>query len=369
MGVATVLHAYADEQAHAVLSARAALDARLQLRLVPVEGAVLFDYDHGLATPQMVRGVAEQAPLRVAAERVLSFGMVEGAALVEAEGAVYDPQDAVAPRSFGANGSQANRLAVVLNEREARLLTRIGDGGVETLADVLLEQESAQVVVIKQGPFGAYVKSAAGSACVPAYVSERVWKIGSGDCFAAHFALRWLVERRDPIEAARLASIATALYAQTQGCPDATELARFAPPEVSFSERVRAAHRPKVYLAGPFFTLAQLWLVEQTRRHLQAMGVEVFSPYHDVGHGCAQDVVEPDLSALRAAQAVFAIADGLDAGTVYEIGYACARGVPAVVYCENETEENLKMIRGSGCVVIRDYVSALYRAAWTAYGA
>ncbi|MDP2405913.1 MAG: hypothetical protein Q8M50_06630, partial [Hydrogenophaga sp.] len=58
--------------------------------------------------------------------------------------------------------------------------------------------------------------------------------------------------------------------------------------------------------------------------------------------------------------------DGLDAGTLIEIGYALARGMPVVIYCENESEEDLKMMAGSGCILCTDYVSAIYRALWTA---
>lgn len=366
MGAQATLHAYADEQAQAVLGARAALEPGLDPRTVAVEGSVLFDYVHAMATPSVVRSIAEQAPLRIQADRVLAFGMLESHAIVEAESAVYDPQDAVEPRSFRGNGSCAKRLALVLNVREARLLSRMREASVDALVNALLQMESAEVVIIKQGPHGASVGTDRGVDHVPAHVSERVWKIGSGDCFAAHFAFRWLIEERAPVEAARLASTATAYYAQTRGYPNASDLAEFASPTATICERVRQGYRPKVYLAGPFFNLAQLWLVEQTRTHLQSMGLEVFSPYHDVGYGSAYDVVQPDLAALRAVDAVFAIADGLDAGTVYEIGYARALGHPVIVYSENESEGDLKMIRGSGCAVMDDYVTALYHTVWAA---
>ncbi|WP_431273193.1 nucleoside 2-deoxyribosyltransferase [Variovorax ureilyticus] len=132
------------------------------------------------------------------------------------------------------------------------------------------------------------------------------------------------------------------------------------------SAQFLAGRVPKVYLAAPFFTLAQLWLVEQTRTQLQQFGLDVFSPYHDVGVGSADEVVQADLAGLREVDFVFAVADGLDAGTLVEIGYALARGVPVVIYCENEGEEDLKMMSGSGCIICSDYVSAIYRALWTA---
>jgi nucleoside 2-deoxyribosyltransferase len=63
---------------------------------------------------------------------------------------------------------------------------------------------------------------------------------------------------------------------------------------------------------------------------------------------------------------VFAVGDGLDSGTVYEIGYARSQGKPVIVYCENETEENLKMMKGSGCFLYSDFVTAIYQSFWTA---
>jgi nucleoside 2-deoxyribosyltransferase len=92
----------------------------------------------------------------------------------------------------------------------------------------------------------------------------------------------------------------------------------------------------------------------------------VFSPYHDVGHGSADDVVFKDLEAIKKADLVFAVGDGLDSGTVYEVGYARSQDKPVIVYCENETQESLKMMQGSGCTLCEDFVTAIYRSFWIA---
>ncbi|MNG23475.1 Nucleoside 2-deoxyribosyltransferase [compost metagenome] len=76
--------------------------------------------------------------------------------------------------------------------------------------------------------------------------------------------------------------------------------------------------------------------------------------------------MEKDLVAIRACDLVFAIGDGLDSGTIYEIGYARALNKPVVVYAENESEENMKMMEGSGCILSKDYVTAIYKAVWAA---
>ena len=56
----------------------------------------------------------------------------------------------------------------------------------------------------------------------------------------------------------------------------------------------------------------------------------------------------------------------MDPGTVFEIGYARAKGKPVVVYCETPSGETHKMLEGTDCLIVADYVSAVYRTVWTA---
>ena len=94
--------------------------------------------------------------------------------------------------------------------------------------------------------------------------------------------------------------------------------------------------------------------------------MKVFSPLHDVGIGAGVDVAAKDIEGLVASRVVFAIVDGLDAGTIFEIGYARALGKPVVALAESVSDEPLKMIEGMSCDVVRDYVTAIYRAQWKA---
>jgi hypothetical protein len=245
-------------------------------------------------------------------------------------------------------------------------MTTLGDASAEELATAVLAQNAAQVVVMKRGPLGALVYDGVDFTMIPAYASDNVWKIGSGDVFVGHFAYRWLHEGRSAADSAIMASQATALYCETSAFPTTRSYESFAKPAITSSRRYLDGRRPTVYLAGPFFTLAQLWLIEQARTSLQGFGLTVFSPYHDVGYGSAGDVVEQDLEGIRKSDIVFAIGDGLDSGTIYEIGYARALDIPVIVYCENESVEDLKMMQGSACIVCADYVSAVYKTLWTA---
>jgi nucleoside 2-deoxyribosyltransferase len=121
-----------------------------------------------------------------------------------------------------------------------------------------------------------------------------------------------------------------------------------------------------VYLAGPFFTLQDRWLIEETRDALSGFGIRVFSPLHDVGEGDAEVVAPKDLEALTESKFVLALLEGLDPGTLFEVGFARAREIPVLAYVGEVSPTHLKMISGSKCAIERDYTTALYRTAWNA---
>jgi nucleoside 2-deoxyribosyltransferase len=170
-----------------------------------------------------------------------------------------------------------------------------------------------------------------------------------------------------PEKAAQFASKATAYYCETQGFGTGAQLAAFQPPEVTVSTAVQAGAERKVYLAGPFFHLAQVWMIEELRTQLRGAGLTVFSPYHDVGLGSAADVVDKDIQAIKECDVMLAVADGLDAGTMFEVGYARSLEMPVVVYSELEKgAEALKMMEGTGCLLCSNLATAVYTTLWEA---
>ena len=365
IGGQVTLHAYLDPSNAEILQSRAAIEGfHLNVTSVP-EGAV-FSYHHALSTPSIRVPSIKYSPLTLSEDKVIRFGMIEGSAIVDANYAVYDPQNVYSPESFHENGSKAKHLAVVLNRHEASTMSGLNGASTEDMARKIASLSKAEVVVIKMGAKGALIYEADSFAWVPAFQTDRVWKIGSGDNFVAHFGYNWMEEGLPAIEAAALASKATAYYCANQGFATPKRLAAFSAPEIHPSTRFLSGYKPLVYLAGPFFTLAELWLVEQARDNLREMGLRVFSPYHDVGHGSAADVVELDLNGIRDCDVVLAIGDGLDSGTIYEVGYARAIGKPVIFYSENESCDDKKMMIGSGCILCNDYVTAIYKTLWLA---
>ena len=335
-------------------------ESAVELVPAPADDEIAFDYLHPLAIPRItpsLGSIRRRPPIRVQGEVVLRYGMLEGDAVVDSQIAVYDPQSAFGADPFSANGSRAGRLAVVMNRSEARSMTGLSDPA--AAASYLIGSGEAEVVVIKEGARGASVTTRSGSHRVPAYRSARVWKIGSGDVFSASFAALWAGSEADPVEAADLASRATAAYCETRSLPPPAPNALAA----RETDRVRPGSG-MVYLAAPFFDLAQRWLVEEARDTLRSLGAAVFSPVHEIGPGPGSLVAPQDLAGLDASQGVLAILNGMDAGTLFEVGYAVGKGIPVVAFAQNVRPEDLKMIEGTGCDVVDDFATAIYRTVW-----
>ena len=333
------------------------------IQAVQVDQAISFSYLHSLSTPWIspLPGKVKVHPaIPVNAQCVLRFGMLEGAAHVVAERCVYDPQSSFGPAPYSQNGSQADHLAIVGNLWE---VTELGRSSDPDEAARHLIQDGAEVVVLKLGASGARVVTESTTNHVPPYRIEgdadEIWTLGSGDVFSAVFAARWCVHGEDPVTSADLASKAVAYYASTKALPV---------PSLEWLRKPiarAAAHMKCVYLAGPFFTIAQRWLVEEVRRALIGMGHSVFSPLHDVGVGDAYTVAPKDIGALHGVDAVFAILDGLDSGTLFEVGYARALEKPVFALAQAVSHQDLKMVEGTGCHVYFDLVTAVHQLSWT----
>ena len=145
---------------------------------------------------------------------------------------------------------------------------------------------------------------------VPPYFTDRVYKIGSGDIFSAAFAYHWAELGKSPDIAADAASRCVARYCDTRIPSVVLD---------DYASSLRAVtvqnESAAVYIAGPFFTMAELWLVEEACRALDSLGVKLFSPYHEAGFlGDYEDseahlekiarVVDKDLAGLANCSAV-----------------------------------------------------------------
>lgn len=340
----------------------------------PKADDIWFRYRHPLGRPT-IHGAPHETLSQLQPQKVdlaLVYGMIEGRPPIQAQRAVYDPQDGAKSKSFSANGSIADELALVVSYSEGKALT--GETDPSNMASQLLQQPNVVIAIIKCGPQGALVQTPHRKDWVRPFATRNVYKIGSGDVFSAAFAYAWLLQEEEPLAAAWFASRITAAYVESAQDwiephlldgykKDAVDAA------AKFTDRGhREIPKTQVYLAGPFFNTAQQWMIDETREALTDMGFDVFSPVHEIGIGPAHEVAPADLFALEKSGLVLALLDGLDAGTLFEVGYARAKEIPVVVVAEAVEEPALSMILGSGCEVANDLATGIYAACWQLMG-
>jgi len=339
-------------------------EIKLEPKITPIPKTVQFRYDYPLADPVVIPRPdtlnSHINKMEVMGENILYYGMIEGNAVVSGNKVIYDPQSPSNPLPFSATGSSAKQLAVVVNIVEAKKIVGIKETDIKAIEDFFFNEEKVEVLVLKMGAKGALVKTNTGKEeIIPVYETSSVWPIGSGDVFVASFAHHW-IESEDPINAARRASWDTAVYCNTRNF-------NFIPFESDPNIKpFKIIDYPKgqIYLAGPFFTFSERWLVDQIYNCLQAMNLKIFSPWHHVGLGDASTVVPLDIKGLNESKLVFAILDGLDSGTLFEIGFAIANNCTVIGYVENESSESIKMLEGTDCIIERDLTTAIYKSLW-----
>ncbi|MGA8654015.1 MAG: nucleoside 2-deoxyribosyltransferase [Xanthobacteraceae bacterium] len=104
----------------------------------------------------------------------------------------------------------------------------------------------------------------------------------------------------------------------------------------------------KIYLAGPLFTVVELDFNRRLKAVLEASGHAVWLPQeHTPKHGDAHGILAVLLDGLRHADVVVANMDGADpdSGTSWECGYACACGVPTILF-RTDTRARLDVALG-----------------------
>lgn len=344
--------------------------AALKVHHEPVERdeVVGFRYFTPLSSPTIDGPSAIlRAPIDVADDTVLLFGMIErGQYTVRGDRVVLDPQRPRDLTRVTREGITANQLALVCNRAEIRAIGQSDDllDAARSARDAI----NADVVVVKRGAVGCTVVHGDQVDHVGPHPTRTVWPIGAGDVFAAGFAHAW-DRGADPVQAARVGSAVASWWCGTRSPTVPSSILNGdleAAPALGPS--IVLVEDPTVYLAGPFFCLAERWLIETTRNALVGLGANVFSPVHDVGPG-GDEVAAKNLAGLNETQAVLALIDGYDSGTIYECGWARHAGIPVIGYGANAAAEGAKMLVGDGVEIHADFASAVYRAIWAAMGA
>ncbi|MGN6194991.1 MAG: PfkB family carbohydrate kinase [Ginsengibacter sp.] len=355
-------HTFGDDNSILYLDQINKVFPKIKSTIVKIERTISFYYDHPLIIPRIYPRLdtinKENNILKVKGDNVLYFGLIEGIVKVTAKKMVYDPQSPTNPIPFSTTGSKADTLTVVTNFTEASKMAN--SSSLNDIKNYFFGVENTDILILKIGAKGALVieKNKQNDITeIPVYQTSTVWPIGSGDVFASTFAYYWF-SGLTANESAAKASRLTAHYCSTKNFDffnlknDLKELV------------IKEIPKGQVYLAGPFFTYAERWLIDQVRTCLKDIRLDVFSPWHDIGHGDASEVVGKDIKGLEESKLVFAIIDGLDSGTLFEVGYAVSKNIPVIAYVENESVESIKMLEGTGCILENDLTTAIYKSLW-----
>jgi len=119
----------------------------------------------------------------------------------------------------------------------------------------------------------------------------------------------------------------------------------------------------KLYFASPFFNEEQVEREERLIKKLRALKFEVWSPKENCNlpaqstYEDRQRIFNDNCDAIRSCDAVFAVTDGKDMGTIWESGFAFGINKPIIYYNETLPENgqfNLMLAQSSN-LVLDDY--------------
>lgn len=119
----------------------------------------------------------------------------------------------------------------------------------------------------------------------------------------------------------------------------------------------------KLYLAGPFFNPEQVKTVDTIKEIFTDHGWEVYSPKDifivppNADEATRQATFRGNIDHMDKADAIIAITDGKDVGTIWEAGYAYGKRKPIIYFCQTLSPDapfNL-MLAQSGISVVRSY--------------
>lgn len=347
----SVLHTYARQDKQAGIERLQSLG--IKVHQTPVENRVAFAYFHPLSKPYispLPAHIFQNDPILVLGKAVLRFGFMEGEAIVKAERAVYDPQTSSIPRSFFKNGSTANALALIINESEALAIAPNLDA--VTACREIISARRTDVVVLKQGTRGAIIFEASGSEhSIPAYRSETVFKIGTGDVFSAIFAHYWAEEKRTAPEAANLASKYVSRYAETRClAPDTCDGYELMP--------LGLTQLHTLLLEGKVDTIGRRYTLEEACFRLRELGTKVVCPLIDT-----PQVNDEDCRSL------LVLSDRFDQLTRRRCIEAMRGGQCVTLFLEAEDDSLKVELLAERINVTSDFTTALYHASWSTFNA
>lgn len=327
----------------------------------PTNDFITFKYYFALDNPSIYPNsskIDKSEIINVEDKNIICFGMLESEFKIKGNYVIYDPQTSSNPYKFSDFGT-ANKLIYIVNFNEAKSLS--GKDDIDNVIKFFFDEEDVFALIIKNGPHGAklFTKENKEGFLIPSYITSNVSKIGSGDIFTTSFSY-YLIEKELPIEeAASLASKTTALYCDKQ-IVKINDL-----DSCNYKEFTGDLSDKQVYLASPIFSLSDLIFIDKIRETFLDFGVKVFSPFHDIGLSNDEEIAKKDLDGINQSDIIFSVVDGLDSGTLIELGYGMAKNKKIISYHRTTNDGALMMLKPSNVKIFDSLTSAIYNTIWS----
>ena len=114
---------------------------------------------------------------------------------------------------------------------------------------------------------------------------------------------------------------------------------------------------PYIYIAGPFFNQYETGIINRIKSILDTYRYEYFSPKDELmfkpGVTTPEDILRANVNGLMKADLLVCVTDGKDPGTMFEAGWAFAKGLPIIYIWLTGTKEQKfnVMLAATGSVV------------------
>jgi hypothetical protein len=316
---------------------------RLRARREPIT----FYYEHPLTSPpeqQPNKPLPKGPSWAITGDTVLAFPLRECKVLVNADRAVIE----ISPREDERiERGKIGTLALIAGQDGLPDPSSATAPDLRSRAEGWLIKYDADLIIIRWQAGGGVLFDGKRQWDIPAYVVRNWFKIGAGNVFCAMFAHYWGEQKMDALRAAELASRSSAYYASELAIPMVAEGAL--PAMETFNPTIEC----KIFIASPWSSMAQRWLLNQAIDSLDRLGLRTVSAY---------DLKRRDIEAqLDRCDAVLVLAEGADIASVLAVGLARVRHLPIVVLAEDSKESRLDW-QGTDCEIASDFASAIYRA-------
>jgi nucleoside 2-deoxyribosyltransferase len=128
----------------------------------------------------------------------------------------------------------------------------------------------------------------------------------------------------------------------------------------------------KVYIAAPFFNPTQLERVELVKNVLREQGIEYFSPKDESMFKQGDDpaeILKLNCAAIDMAPYVIVITDDKDVGTIWEAGYAYAKGKKILyVWLGWTPEMKFNIMLAASGIAVHSYDDLAYQLMYYSIG-